>query len=584
MSTDVSKLCADFLRHSYSFIKASHARELVAAFFGYKSHAAQLSEERYRLENIEEAEILIPAVLRLEERRHRLDGLPDELPTSRVIAEQLVEFLKKQRLFQGDVWLVDDIGNYMMEEYLVENIALDSELSSEIAATNAVFDEIEYESAEVTEAADEILICVRGLFSGQTIKERPYAGDEIDFTVKVELSRVAGKTAFLQPEIEAYGAVRDWCEEPTEVREAVFSARLKSKPMLPDKGSTKNGKTASPVELHKFPRWLERILKKEYPDAHLRKDYQSKRRSLEGLFDGIKLDHWGITEWHQVKHCFVTEPYGVDQDSVRQLKEKGRRLGFAVVYDPIAFHNPGGCERVLIFPTDLSPSTAYSPSVLEALSETGSHVENGKLKPKKMEVVKDTAEGKAAFERLVGSMGRTADDFFDRIVAVENIDNRFIFHCLKGLETRLRRALNRSIRWARETGSQHPVVEIVPITDDQLISAGDGLYASNDGFFIGAFEQKHVPTRYVQRVEELFLKKLDGQIVRSTKSEINEFSEQHIFIELKEPITAKAFRELYIELKPAFAKISDPGYPGTRLRKNSSYQSISDFMKENLRA
>jgi len=52
VNTDLSKLCADFLRASYKSqtlgkLKASHARELVAAFFGYKSHAALLAEKNY---------------------------------------------------------------------------------------------------------------------------------------------------------------------------------------------------------------------------------------------------------------------------------------------------------------------------------------------------------------------------------------------------------------------------------------------------------------------------------------------------------------------------------------------------------
>ncbi len=45
MDDDISKLCADFLRANHEGLRASHARELVAAFFGYKSHAALLADK-----------------------------------------------------------------------------------------------------------------------------------------------------------------------------------------------------------------------------------------------------------------------------------------------------------------------------------------------------------------------------------------------------------------------------------------------------------------------------------------------------------------------------------------------------------
>ncbi len=209
MSNDVSKLCADFLRASYKSIGASHAREMVAAFFGYKSHAALLSETLYVLENLEDSYILIPAIGLMEQRRLRLTDLPADLPASKQIAQELADFLKEQELFTGDVWLVEDLGDYLIEEYLLENFALDDAVASEIASTNAIFDDIYYDSAELTESAHDVTAVVKGLYSGDLEDDKPFCGNEIDVVVTVKFERVAAKIAFLEPEIEAGGSVRD---------------------------------------------------------------------------------------------------------------------------------------------------------------------------------------------------------------------------------------------------------------------------------------------------------------------------------------------------------------------------------------
>ncbi len=87
MSTDLSKLCADFLRQNHvsqstEKLKASHARELVAAFFGYKSHAALMAEKTYPLVQLEEAYIFIPDIPLMNDRRSKLNGLPNDLTQS----------------------------------------------------------------------------------------------------------------------------------------------------------------------------------------------------------------------------------------------------------------------------------------------------------------------------------------------------------------------------------------------------------------------------------------------------------------------------------------------------------------------
>jgi hypothetical protein len=224
MQTDISKLCADFLRadtlsETNENLKATHARELMAAFFGYKSHASLLAEKNYPLHRLEEADVLVPNISLLDERRRKLEGLPATLPTSRVIAEKVVDFLKSEGHFSGEAWLYDSLESYVMEVFLPHNdYTVMDDLSGQMAETNALFDETYYEEAEVDEGEDGILISVTGQCNGTTDQDKPFSGDQIDMSVTVEMSRAAGRNAYFKPSIKADGAVNwDWAEvdEPT---------------------------------------------------------------------------------------------------------------------------------------------------------------------------------------------------------------------------------------------------------------------------------------------------------------------------------------------------------------------------------
>ncbi len=64
MQQDITKLCADNLRtftnDNFGLkLKATHAHELVAAFFGYKSRAALLADTQHPLDNLRQAEFII---------------------------------------------------------------------------------------------------------------------------------------------------------------------------------------------------------------------------------------------------------------------------------------------------------------------------------------------------------------------------------------------------------------------------------------------------------------------------------------------------------------------------------------------
>lgn len=86
MKFEITKLCADSLR-SFSFdnfgiqIKSAHAHELVAAYFGYSSRAALLSDKQCPISNLNKAEfvVLTPGAF-VSERRKDLIDLPVNLP------------------------------------------------------------------------------------------------------------------------------------------------------------------------------------------------------------------------------------------------------------------------------------------------------------------------------------------------------------------------------------------------------------------------------------------------------------------------------------------------------------------------
>ncbi len=110
MQHDITKLCADSLRsylndnHGIK-LKAGHAHEIVAAFFGYKSKIALLADERYPLSNLEKAEFIMlnPPTPFVDRRMKSLEGLPPELPPSYILAEGVY------RVITGDRALLEKI-------------------------------------------------------------------------------------------------------------------------------------------------------------------------------------------------------------------------------------------------------------------------------------------------------------------------------------------------------------------------------------------------------------------------------------------------------------------------------------------
>ncbi|CCB91294.1 Atc1 protein [Waddlia chondrophila 2032/99] len=92
---NIAKLCADhlrvFLKDNYNTkLKASHAHELVAAYFGYNSRAALLTDTKCCINNLSHAEIIVMMTdTFIDKRRKDLQGLPAELPDSYKLGEEV---------------------------------------------------------------------------------------------------------------------------------------------------------------------------------------------------------------------------------------------------------------------------------------------------------------------------------------------------------------------------------------------------------------------------------------------------------------------------------------------------------------
>lgn len=226
MHTDISKLCSDFLRQHLIAIDigklgASHARELTAAYFGYKTHASLLAEKRFPLSDLGLAELLVPDVTTLDNRLDTLSGLPDGIPSAWELAQAITGYLKAYDVFSGEVWVTHDINEYVQDRYLYQQDAVVTDaLSGEMAETNAIFDDFpQYEDIERTEDEDGLLFVVTGDIVGAIDEDRPFCGNRISIEARVFLERVACKVGFMRPDIEAGGSLsHEWMDpEPDEL-------------------------------------------------------------------------------------------------------------------------------------------------------------------------------------------------------------------------------------------------------------------------------------------------------------------------------------------------------------------------------
>lgn len=267
MEASLSKLCADHLRAYVTTnekFKASHACELVAAYFGYKSHAAQLAEEHHPLSALEEASTLIPDVELMEKRREDLSGLPRDLPSCMDLAKIISAFLKEEWGFPGDIWIYHSLEGCIIEEMLT-GLENHEDVVWAMSMTNAGYGEIfDFDNFKIEETVGGLTITVDGELVGEPHDDdRRFVGRIIGVKVQVTLQRVAGKRGFDEPEMELLECgVKDAQDEDDPYGERYIWEKAKATAAEEMRRRARSGKTISYSDL--TDRVLEPALREDY--------------------------------------------------------------------------------------------------------------------------------------------------------------------------------------------------------------------------------------------------------------------------------------------------------------------------------
>lgn len=198
---DTSKQISEFLRQQYS-VRASHARELAAAFLGFKSHAAYLALSAGQKWSLDSIDVLIPDLECLEQRLLTISNLPP-LPNYRQLPQDIGDDLRLQKVFSGPVLIaknLTELESVLDSSYLQENITLEDELSGEIAISNSWFGYEYYDTVKFEAGRSGVKVHATGVFDGEHDDEsdRPNHGDKIDFEVDLELKLMAWGVGFRQ--------------------------------------------------------------------------------------------------------------------------------------------------------------------------------------------------------------------------------------------------------------------------------------------------------------------------------------------------------------------------------------------------
>jgi len=194
MQHEMFKLCADSLRtfskEKYDIkLKAAHAHELVAAYFGYSSKNAMLADSKYPIRNLGQAEII---VMRPDEdiyqRRKNLQGLSPELPDSYTLGEAVYA-----SLFSDEWWASEHppFRNFkMLAKFLFEN-------NDAFQNVFKFYHDIPmHHIVDVNDSENDVILTVLHSYRAST-KEMLVGGKST-----IKLPRVAGRIGYGKPIID----------------------------------------------------------------------------------------------------------------------------------------------------------------------------------------------------------------------------------------------------------------------------------------------------------------------------------------------------------------------------------------------
>jgi hypothetical protein len=195
LQQEISKRCADSLRtltkEQFGIkLKAAHAHELVAAYFGYNSKNAMLADEKYPISNLEKAKVIVMiSDSDIDRRRMNLQDLSEELPDSYTLGEAFYT-----PLFSDPSLYTSELPPFRSlqkaAEYLIQN---DSRFKS---LYKSLIDIPMEHIVSIEEIEDKVVLTVIHGYRASD-EEISGAGETI-----LTLPRIAGKIGFGSPEFK----------------------------------------------------------------------------------------------------------------------------------------------------------------------------------------------------------------------------------------------------------------------------------------------------------------------------------------------------------------------------------------------
>lgn len=189
----ITKLCADHLRaftnDNYGIkLKASHAHELVAAYFGYQSRAALLADKDYPLSNLRQANIIVLfPTAPIDQRRQSLQGLSPDLPDTYILAEGAYLGLVSEKWVLSKPWPTYELLATSIADQYLHQQNLERIYSRPIREGVKV--EREQESTKLT------------VFRFYQLPRDAGGVHEVNIITTIKLPRVAGHIGYANPEV-----------------------------------------------------------------------------------------------------------------------------------------------------------------------------------------------------------------------------------------------------------------------------------------------------------------------------------------------------------------------------------------------
>ena len=190
----ITKLCADdlrtFISNNYSIkLKATHAHELVAAFFGYKTNAALLADTNTPISNLPQAHVVILAPSEsIDERRKRLHDLPLELPDTQVLGEIIFTTLSNKGLLSKPWPTYEHFAKFLADECLREK-KMDKIYRNPVG-----------EGVSVKDGDDHKQLIVSRFYQQLITNSATFMVNEFQITTFIKLPLVAGRIGYNRPE------------------------------------------------------------------------------------------------------------------------------------------------------------------------------------------------------------------------------------------------------------------------------------------------------------------------------------------------------------------------------------------------